>query len=934
MLSPHDVLQRYFGFAAFRAGQEDALQQLIAGRDTLVVMPTGAGKSLIYQIAALLLPGTTLVFSPLVALMKDQVDSLARCGIAATYINSTLDPAEQNRRLCAFADSAYKIVLVAPERLRSATFRGALKRVELSLFVVDEAHCLSQWGHDFRPDYLHIAEARREFKPPLTLALTATATVRVQDEIVRLLGLTHAEKLVKGFNRPNIFFQVLPAPDAKTKYERVREFLLASEGAGIIYAGTRRDAEEVAEFAREVVHKNAQHYHAGLDRDARNALQDAFLSGDLPLIVATNAFGMGIDRPDVRFVLHHMLPGTLEAYYQEAGRAGRDGLPAQAALIYSPKDTALHETFIENNSPTARDLRAVHDFLRQHPRTDLYAIERATGMPQVKTRVAVDQLERARVLQCEAHDEFGVMRAQTATLSEAILREIASQVSVRRAHKRALLEKMVGYAETNACRRRTILDYFGDHGLAEAPLCCDNDIARACAKQTLTRPAATDAERAALTVLATIASLKWGLGKEKLAMMLTGSRSQKVQAYARSPQFGKLAGWRGADVESLVTQLTSGDYLKQVGSDKPVLRLTPRGEHALKTHAAVQVDVRPPDPTAYQKTLVDRAAGGTIELTAQMHARGFSTERIASERGLTIGTIYSHLALLIAAGRTDVNSVVPDELRRQIRDAIEQTGSAQYLAPIKARLPDEVDYGIIRCVANAWIYERSSSSSDSSIRPPNAEIAQSPDDTLVQSQAAHPQSPTDPITAFLSRVHPRPLQGPWRAGWALDFHSRFDGDAQNRSVIGELVFRYKYRGECALATELASHWARLLDRHGELPKPDAVIPVPPSIAREFDPVMTLARALAVELKISARLGVLVKTRTTMPQKEMTSLAQKQSNVAGAFSLRGDVRGKNIILVDDLYDSGATLNEAARVLARGGTASIVALTLTRTIHADA
>ncbi len=889
-MTPRDALAQYFRFPAFRPGQEDALQHVLAGRDLLVVMPTGSGKSLIYQLAALLLPGATLVFSPLVALMKDQVDSMTRRGIPATFINSTLDPAEQNYRLHALADGEYKIVLVAPERLRNAAFCAALNRVNLSLLVVDEAHCLSQWGHDFRPDYMHIAEARHGV---LTLALTATATTRVQDDIIRLLGLVQAEKLVKGFNRPNLFLEVLPASDVKTKLARVREFLANNEGAGIIYSGTRRGAEEVAAFAREVARRNAQHYHAGLDADTRNRLQDAFLAGDLPLIVATNAFGMGIDRPDVRFVLHYALPGSLEAYYQEAGRAGRDGLPARAALIYSPKDKALHESFIENDSPTERDLCSVHDFLKKHPQTTFEAVEQATGTPQVKTRVAVEQLEQIGALRRDVHDQFGIMRVQAASLSQVALHEVATQIAAR--------------------RRRAILDYFGDPGSVEATVCCDNDLARAAVAQIPTQRAETDDELAVLTVFETVANIKWGLGKEKLGMLLKGSHSQKVKAYAQNPNFGKLAAWRGADIESLIVQLQNSDYLKQVGSDKPVLVLTPRGEHALKTRSAVQVNTRAPDLAAFAKSRAAYAAGGTIELTAQMIAQGCSPEQIASERGLTIGTVYSHLAQLIGDGRLDVNAVVSADPQRQIRAAIERVGSVQFLAPIKALLPEAIDYGIIRCVANAWTLEQATLSSS-----PNHPLA---------------QSPSDPVTAFLAHPHPRPLQGQWKAGWALDFHSSFDGDTQNRGTIGELVYRYKYRDERALAGELATRWAKLLEQHPELPEPSVVIPVPPSTAREFDPVTALARRLATELEISALLSVLVKTRATKPQKELTSLAQKQANVAGAFALKGDVRGKHIVLVDDLFDSGATLCEAARVLTRGGAASLVVLTLTKTIHAD-
>lgn len=1022
----YSALEQYFHYPAFRPGQIDALRHVLHKRDTLVVMPTGSGKSLIYQIAALVQDGTALVISPLVALMKDQTDSLTRRGIAATFINSTLAVSEQDKRLDAMARGQYKIVLVAPERLASGNFRGALKRAQLSLLAIDEAHCLSQWGHDFRPDYLRIADARREFNPPVTLALTATATLRVQDDIIKMLGIERAEKLVTGFNRENLYLEVLYAPDVKTKLRLTREFLSNIEGAGIIYAGTRRDTEEVADFVRQVCNFPAEHYHAGLENDSRAAIQDTFMAGDLPLVVATNAFGMGIDRPDVRFVLHYTMPGTVEAYYQEAGRAGRDGLPARVTLIYSPKDTALHKSFIANDSPTEDNLRAVHQHLAKHRQISLVNVEQILGLRETTVKVALEQLEAGGLIQREPYDEFGVMRVQVKPLNEKILREIANQVEQRKNHKRRLLGKIVSYAETNACRRRVILDYFGDSGDATAPLCCDNDVARAeiaamDAHRTSPRNdkvATTDAEQIPLTVLEAAQAFQRKIGKGKLADILKGSKAKDVQYFAKSPHYGKLMALRKSDLENLIQQLFDDGYLKQVGGEYPTLTLTPRGEHALKTRATIQTNLRAPRPSELARAYAEREAGGTVALSGQLLSQGLTPEQIAAQRGLTLGTIYSHLAQLIALGQVDVNRVVPQELQKQIRAAIEQVGSAGYLAPIKARLSEEIDYGVIRCVANAWLRERGETPPTISPapkpigeRPPEDDvlfgklrawrleqarqeknapfmifsdavlhelasykpqsrqellnikgigenktqkygadvlriIAQSSNHPITQSpnllspfgqgQAVAPTQsppPDDDIDEFLAQPHTRALYGPWRAGFALDFHTRFDGDVANRGVIGDLVFRYKYRDERNLARELAARWAELLRAQNSLPKFDAVIPVPPSTPREFDPVGNLARALAEELNIPALFGILVKTRATKQQKEMISLAQKQANVRGAFTLKGELRGKNVLLVDDLYDSGATLQEAARVLQRGGVASIVVLTLTKTIHTD-
>ena len=279
------ALHQHFGYTAFRRGQAEALTHVMAGRNLLVVMPTGSGKSLIYQLAALLLPGTALVVSPLVALMKDQADSLMRRKLPATFINSSLGLDEQNRRLRAVEAGEYKLVLIAPERFRSVGFRNTVGRITLSLLAVDEAHCLSQWGHDFRPDYLYLAEARRQLNPPVTVALTATATPRVQEDILRLLNLETADRVITGFNRPNLAFRVHRAHRAADKLTRLDELLAELPGAGLIYVGTRREAEEVAAHIRTRHRRPVEHYHAGLPDEVRARVQDAFMAGDLPLVV-------------------------------------------------------------------------------------------------------------------------------------------------------------------------------------------------------------------------------------------------------------------------------------------------------------------------------------------------------------------------------------------------------------------------------------------------------------------------------------------------------------------------------------------------------------------------------------------------------------------------------------------------------------------------
>ncbi len=696
-LTPQEALQKYFGFPAFRAGQEAALTHVIAGNDALVVMPTGSGKSLIYQLAALMLPGSAVVFSPLIALMKDQVDAMVKRGISATYINSTLEPAEQLKRVQGLVRGDYKLVLIAPERLRSANFRSALARVTLSMLVLDEAHCLSQWGHDFRPDYMQIASARKQLNPKITLALTATATPRTQVDIVNMLGIPEAKRFVFGFNRPNLYLEVQYAPDLASKLNHLSDVILefGTQGGGIIYTGTRKDAEMVADHIRTSLHRPAQHYHGTMQATERARVQDAFISGDLPLVVATNAFGMGIDRPDVRFVVHYAMPGSLEAYYQEAGRAGRDGLPARATLLHATRDGMLHEHFIENDTPGDQDIRRVAAIYSESDGMLMVdeLIQRC-GMGETKARIALEQITNV-----------------TGPLTSAVIDGLVVQTERRKEHRRALLRIMNGYAQTDSCRRRLLLDYFGDDESAEAARCCDN-----CDEQnvvgeftnTPTRKAETQSERAALIVLDTIAVLRGrdhGVGKGKLAQILRGSEAPEMARYKANRNFAKFSTLRLKEIEGLINQLLSSGYLRPSADPLPVLMLSTKGEITLAARAAVNVSLRkvaanaPVTPGGKPR---QRGPESTVETTRLLLARGLTPERVAAERALAISTIYSHCAELIAEGSLAIERVVPIEQTQVIMAAIEHVGSAALLTPIKQILPEEYSFHIIRCVAEDW----------------------------------------------------------------------------------------------------------------------------------------------------------------------------------------------------------------------------------------
>ncbi|MDF0665199.1 MAG: ATP-dependent DNA helicase [Nitrospira sp.] len=339
-----------FGFATFRPGQEDVIHAVLAGRDAMAVMPTGQGKSLCYQLPATLLPGLTLVISPLIALMQDQVTAMKQRKIAAAAFHSGLSGLEKSRVMQDLQQRRVQLLYLAPERMQHEEFLRLLRSLWLSLLVVDEAHCISQWGHDFRPDYLKIGRLRRDLTNPPCLALTATATARVQTDLCQRLSLRDPFRLVAGFRRTNLALSVHHCQTFQEKLGMVERLVCGTEkGMILIYCATRRTVEEVAAWL-ESSHSSVDYYHAGLSDEERRLVHDKFRRGALRILVATNAFGMGIDKPDVRLVLHFDIPGSLEAYYQEAGRAGRDGQPAACVLLFHERDVATQEYFIAQAS--------------------------------------------------------------------------------------------------------------------------------------------------------------------------------------------------------------------------------------------------------------------------------------------------------------------------------------------------------------------------------------------------------------------------------------------------------------------------------------------------------------------------------------------------------------------------------------------------------
>jgi len=451
------ALQLKFGYGAFRPGQERAIASVLAGRDTLVVLPTGGGKSLCYQVPALISTGLTVVVSPLISLMKDQVDALDRRGIPATFINSTLSSSEVNDRMVRAQRGEIRMLYVAPERFDVGSAAERLKAIGVALLAVDEAHCISEWGHDFRPSYRRVGEVRQRLGNPPTIALTATATPVVREDIARILALQDPEIIVTGFDRPNLSYGVIAAKNDREKDAVVVEQLRDLEdGTGIVYASTRKTVERLAHYLDDQGIP-ASAYHAGLDDERRRRVQDYFMSERTRVIVATNSFGMGVDKSNVRLVIHYAMPGTLEAYYQEAGRAGRDGLQSRCLLLHAFPDRFTHEFFIKSALPDRQLVEQVHRRCqREADRGGVVAAsadELASGIGGKVSSKAVESALRlladASVLRWDP-DTAGLVSLRLLATPERIKEELGNGSEMERELLRACWRVTKGHVQRGA----------------------------------------------------------------------------------------------------------------------------------------------------------------------------------------------------------------------------------------------------------------------------------------------------------------------------------------------------------------------------------------------------------------------------------------------------------------------------------------------------
>lgn len=696
------LLESHFGYSAFRKGQEQAIHSVLTGRNTICVMPTGGGKSICYQIPALILPGTTIVISPLISLMKDQVDALIQVGIPATFINSSLSYNEANERIREAKQGKYKLLYIAPERLESYDFLDDLSEMEIQLVAVDEAHCISQWGHDFRPSYRHIQQMINSLpERPNVLALTATATPKVREDICHLLNIDERNTINTGFERENLSFTVIKGQD-RLKY--LHDYLKKNEKeAGIIYAATRKNVDQLYERLRKE-NINVARYHAGMGDADRAREQERFLEDKASVMVATSAFGMGIDKSNIRYVVHFQMPKNMESYYQEAGRAGRDGLQSECILLYSPQDVQIQRFLIDQSSDRSRmtqeleKLQQMVDYchtesclqefiLNYFGETETEPCERCGNCTDSRARIDVTK-EAQMTMSC-------IIR-----MGQRFGKTVIAQVLTGSKNKKVT---ELGFD------RLSTYGIMKNQGAKEV-----SDFIEFLISQELI--ATQQGQFPTLYVSQKGKDIL--LGKE---LVFRRETIQVKQVSKNDPLFEALRDIRMqiAQMEKVPPFVIFSDAAlkdmcaKQPKTSEEFLQVSGVGEHKLKKYGlefiqAIRafLEANPDyqseiqvEPTAPKKP-AKKAVGDSHLETLALHQKHLSIAEIAEQRGLAVSTVENHLLQCAQQGvHVDFASLIPNEYLPLLEKAVEEAGRER-LKPIKDLLPEEVSYFMIK----AYVY--------------------------------------------------------------------------------------------------------------------------------------------------------------------------------------------------------------------------------------